>query len=127
MLNLIIQTILIIIILVSIYLVRNNKTKLHCRIMGFALFAQLLSTIFFMYPAMSGVRSTYYFNTFFNIELLFHHGLGLFVLLLGLYVELLFVGRVKDILNRFIAMKLIAALWFLSYLLGVHIYLVMYY
>jgi putative membrane protein len=37
------------------------------------------------------------------------------------------MGRVKDILNRLIAMKLIAALWFLSYLLGVHIYLVMYY
>ncbi len=126
MLNLIIQTLLIIVILVSIYFVRNNKIKLHCRIMGFALFAQLLLTIFFMYPAMSGVRSTDYFNTFFNIELLFHHGLGLFVLLLGLYVELLFMGRVKDILNRFVAMKLIAALWFLFYLLGVHLYLVMY-
>jgi len=34
--------------------------------------------------------------------------------------------EVKDILNRFVAMKLIAALWFLFYLLGVHLYLVMY-
>lgn len=52
-----------------------------------------------------------------------HHGLGLAVILLWIYINLVFLGRLKARISIQRAMQATAGIWVVSFILGLHIYL----
>lgn len=122
--NLSVQVSLIIVVFIAAFMARKSAFKKHCTIMRVLLPLQIISIVGVMLPSMLGYLENERPAVLFNIEMLIHHTLGLAVVALWVYVNLALRGVIKTWGRMVIAMRLAFALWVLTFLIGLHLYLV---
>ena len=83
---------------------------------------QILAIVGIMLPAMSGLVDLPAGSAILGSEILIHHALGLGVVIFWIYINLVFLRYVKPYLKIKPTMRVAAAFWILSLVLGVHIY-----
>jgi hypothetical protein len=121
--NLILQLILAGALGFAVFLAKKKNFQKHCLVLRLAVAAQILAVLLLMSPAMTPILEPGRLNGLFQTEVLLHHGLGLAVVLLWIYINLVHQGRLKVRLAQKSAMQAAAGLWVASLILGFHIYL----
>jgi putative membrane protein len=122
LLNTIVQAILMALVLYSGYTARVKKDlRRHCILMRVAVIVLIITTVVAMLPSLSQYVGAGKVNAFY-IETLVHHTLGLLVLLLWLFVNLAMLGiiKVKHRLRPY--MWIASGFWLVTFVLGVHMY-----
>ena len=125
--NLILQLILAAALGFAVFLAKKKNFQKHCLVLRLAVTAQILAVLALMSPAMVAILVPGRSYGLFQAEVLLHHGLGLAVVLLWIYINLVYLGRLKARLALRWAMQAAAGLWVASLILGFHIYLKLYY
>jgi hypothetical protein len=123
--NLILQCFLIITVLVAAYLAKfRHQLKIHCLILRIAIPLQVASIAAIMFPAMLGYIHHGDRTQLFNILMLIHHSLGLVVVAIWVYVNLVVQGVIKGFGKLPVVMRLALFLWIIVLLMGIYLYLV---
>ena len=125
--NLILQLILAAALGFAVFLAKKKNFQKHCLVLRLAVTAQILAVLVLMSPAMAPILEPGRPNGLFQAEVLVHHGLGLVVVLLWIYINLVYLRRLKARLALRLAMQAAAGLWVASLILGFHIYLKLHY
>ena len=120
--NLAIQLLLIIIVSVAAYLAKKRQLRIHCTIMMVAVPVQIIAIAGIMLPSMLGYVRYGQPGSFFNIEIWIHHILGLAVIALWIYINLVFRRVIKIRHSLIIPMRLAFILWLLVLVMGLHLY-----
>jgi hypothetical protein len=126
-LNLAMQLILVAALGVAVFLAKKKSFQRHCLVLRLAVTAQILAVLALMSPAMVAILEPGRPNGLFQAEVLLHHSLGLVVVLLWIYINLVYLGRLRARLALRRAMQAAAGLWVASFIMGFHIYLKLYY
>jgi putative membrane protein len=123
MVNLSIQVLLILTVSGAVFLAKKRNLGKHCIVMKISVLLQLIAIAVVMLPSMLGYIETGQQNTFFNIEMYVHHTLGLIVIAIWIYINLVFAGvmRIRGRLTT--AMRLALVAWILALIIGIHMYL----
>lgn len=122
--NLTVQLLLIIIVSAAAYLAKKRQLKKHCTIMMVAVPVQIVAIAGVMLPSMLGYVRYGQLGSSFNIEIWTHHVLGLAVIALWIYINLVFRGLIKIPGRLVIHMRLAFVLWLLVLFMGLHLYAV---
>ena len=123
--NLILQCALFVTLLTAGYFARfRHKLKIHCLVMRIAIPIQIASIAAIMLPAMLGYIQRGNRTPIFNIAMLIHHILGVVVVALWVYINLVFQGIFKGREKLVIPMRFAFFLWIIVLLLGVYLYVV---
>lgn len=125
--NLALQLILTAALAYALILAMKGQSQRHCLATRLAFAAQILSILAMMSPAMESILEPGRPNGLFQAEVLAHHALGLAAVLLWVYINLVFLRRIRARLPAKQAMQAAAACWMASLALGFHIYWRMYY
>ncbi|MEI8002913.1 MAG: hypothetical protein WCG94_01105 [Methanothrix sp.] len=125
--NLILQLILAAALAFAVFLAKKKNFQKHCLVLRLAVTAQILAVLALMSPAMGQILEPDRTNGLFQAEVLLHHGLGLAVILLWIYINLVYLGRLRARIALKLAMQAAAGLWGTSFILGFYIYLGLYY
>ncbi len=120
--NLAVQLVLITVLSVAFYLAKKRKLKKHCTIMRIAVPAQILVILGIMLPSMDRYIKYAPIGPLFNAEILMHHILGLSVLALWVYINLIFLGFLSLKFRLRTIMRLALTFWVVTLILGLHIY-----
>jgi hypothetical protein len=113
------------IVFYSGYTVRHHKTiKKHCTLMRITVGLLLVTTFAVMLTTLVNFTRYPFFSWLF-IESWIHHVMGLILLLIFIYANLVSLRliKVKQRMRR--PMWIATAAWFLSFVMGVHNYVVM--
>ncbi|MFC1941839.1 hypothetical protein ACFLWU_01315 [Chloroflexota bacterium] len=121
--NLAVQIVLIITVCVAAFLAKKRQLKNHCTIMMVAVPVQILAIAGVMLPSMLGYVRYGQPGSSLNIEIWIHHILGLAVIALWIYMNLVFRGVFKRRVRLIIPMRLAFVLWLLVLVTGLHLYL----
>ena len=127
LLNIALQLILAAALCAAVFLAKKKRFQRHCLVLRLAVAAQIIAILALMSPVMGTILEPGRPNGLFQVEVLLHHGLGLVVVLLWIYINLVYLGRLKARLAPKLAMQAAAGLWVVSFILGFHIYLKLYY
>jgi uncharacterized membrane protein YozB (DUF420 family) len=120
--NFIVQMLLIITVIVAAFLAKvKRQTIRHCTIMRIAVFIQILTIAIVMIPSMLRA-SGYQLPSLLRLELTIHGILGLVVVALWIYINIVF-KMIKDPARIILPMRLALVSWLVSFILGLHIYL----
>ncbi|MDD4651012.1 MAG: hypothetical protein PHQ34_02165 [Methanothrix sp.] len=125
--NLVLQLVLVAALGFAVFLAKRRSFQRHCLVLRLAVVAQIVSIIAMMSPSMVRILEPGQPNALFRAEVLLHHGLGLAVILLWIYINLVFLGKLKARIATRRAMQAAAGIWVVSFILGLHIYLRLYY
>jgi putative membrane protein len=120
--NLIVQLALLVALLVAAFLAKRGLFIKHCNIIRIAVPVQLLSIFVIMLPEMLGYINNLSPTAFLNIEIWVHHFLGLVVVAIWVYVNLVVMGKIKVKGRLRNYMRLAFGVWFLALISGIHIY-----
>ncbi len=121
--NLTVQLLLIMTVFVAAYLAKRRRAfGKHCTIMRVAVPLQVIAIAGVMLPSMLGYIKNEQPGALFSIEMLIHHTLGVVVVALWVYINLVFVGVIKMRHRLVVAMRLAFASWVLTLLMGLHLY-----
>ena len=120
--NLIVQLSLLVALLIATYLARKGRFTKHCTIIRIAIPVQLLAIFIVMLPEMLGYVNTLSRTAFISIEMWVHHLLGLAVVAIWVYVNLVMMGKIKIKGRLRNIMRLAFSLWLLALISGIHIY-----
>ena len=120
--NLILQLALTIALIYALLLARRKSFQMHCLTLRLAFSAQILAILLFMSPAMSSLIEPGWPAGFLATEILMHHALGLAVMPLFIYINLVYQRRLSPRLSMRLAMQAAAGMWAASLVLGFHIY-----
>ncbi|MFZ3383075.1 MAG: hypothetical protein WA144_04040 [Candidatus Methanoperedens sp.] len=123
MINLTIQVLLIITVSGAVFLAKKRNLGKHCAVLRVAVPLQIIVIAVVMLPSMLGYIENEYRGKFFNIEMLVHHTLGLIVIAIWIYINLVFAGVMRMRGRLATAMKLALASWILALIIGIHMYL----
>ena len=123
--NIGLQFFILLLLVFSSYMAHSKKMNIHCSLMGVALFLQLLTIVFVMFPSFSAF-SGMQISSQLLVELWVHHIAGLLVMLLLIYINLAVKGSVHFLGEPYRLMRPVALLWFLVLLGGMHIYISLY-
>jgi hypothetical protein len=118
--------ILVLMLLIAFRLARARDFKKHCTMMRIAVPIQILTVLGIMLPSMYGYEQNIFTGSLFFLEISVHHVLGLGVLLLWVYINLIYMRLINPLLKIKIAMRLALIFWAASMVLGLHLYLVTY-
>ena len=122
MINLTIQVLLIIMAAGAVFLAKKRNMGKHCVVMKVAVPLQIIAIASVMLPSMLGYIENEDPSTFFNIEMMLHHTLGLIVIAIWIYVNLVFAGIMRIRGRLMVAMRLALASWILALIIGLHMY-----
>ena len=122
MVNLTIQVLLIMAVSGAVFLARKRNLGKHCVIMRAAIPLQIIAVAVIMLPSMLGYIENEPRGIFFNIEMLVHHTLGLIVIAIWIYINLVFAGIMRIRGRLALAMRLALASWILALIIGLHMY-----
>ncbi|MDM7913303.1 MAG: hypothetical protein QUS09_09420 [Methanotrichaceae archaeon] len=125
-LNITVQIILALALAGAIFLAKRRSLKKHCTAMRIIVPVQIMAILGIMLPAMSSYVDLPDGSTILRYEIFIHHALGLGVVVLWVYINLIFLRYVKPFLRLKPTMQMAAAFWILSLILGVHVYLQLY-
>ncbi|MFQ5924952.1 MAG: hypothetical protein ACE5IE_03045 [Dehalococcoidia bacterium] len=121
--NLTVQLLLIMTVFAAAYLAKRRRAfGKHCTIMRVAVPLQIIVIAGVMLPSMLGYIKNEQAGALFSIEMLIHHSLGLVVVALWVYINLVFVGVIKMRGRPVVAMRVAFASWVLTLFLGLHLY-----
>jgi putative membrane protein len=124
LIDLIFQILLAGMVFGAAYLAKKKKDfRRHCLILRIAIPLQVIAIAVIMLPSMLGFIRMGQRGLLFNIEMLTHHTLGLAVILLWIYINLVFIGIVKTRGVPVIAMRVALILWVLTLFLGIHTFI----
>lgn len=121
--NLLVQLLLIVAVSIAVFQAKKMELGRHCTIMRGVVPVQVLAILAVMLPSMVGYIRNEQPGILFSTEMLAHHLLGLAVVALWIYINLLFVGKVSGKVRLATIMRSALALWVLSLLLGLHMYI----
>ena len=122
MVNLTIQVLLIMTVSGAVFLVKKRNLGKHCVVMRVAVLLQIIAIAGVMLPSMLGYIENEPRGIFFNIEMLVHHTLGLIVIAIWIYINLVFAGIMRIRGRLAVAMRLALASWILALIIGLHMY-----
>jgi hypothetical protein len=125
-LNLVIQMILVLVLYVASRLAMGGDFKKHCTLMRIAVPVQILTVMGVMLPSMYGYLRNTSTTSLFDSEILIHHSLGLVVVFLWIYINVIFMGILKPAIKIRTMMRLALICWTISLILGLHLYWVVY-
>ncbi|MBI4295772.1 MAG: hypothetical protein HY667_01500 [Chloroflexi bacterium] len=123
--NLIFQVLLIVLVSWAAFLAKKKQLKIHCTMVRIAVLLQLIAIAFIMTPSLAGYLKP---GTSIRllIEMLTHHTLGLLVIAIWIYVNLVML-RILKTKRRLIPFMRVALLaWIAAILIGMHLYLTIY-
>lgn len=120
--NLAIQILLFVFASGAVYLARNREPGRHCTLMRVLVPVQIIAIALVMLPSMLAYLKNDSPVPFFNIEMLLHHTLGLALVVLWIYINLVF-GKSWMPPNFRAVMRSAFVLWIFSLLFGVHMYI----
>jgi putative membrane protein len=123
MVNLTIQVLLIMTVSGAVFLAKKRYLGKHCTLMRVSVLMQIIAIAGVMLPSMLGYIEYVQWNTFFNIEMLVHHTLGLIVITIWIYINLVFAGVMRIRGRLATAMRLALASWIMALIIGLHMYL----
>ncbi len=121
--NLTIQVLLIMTVSGAVFLAKKRNLGKHCVVMMVAVLLQMIAIASVMLPSMLGYIENEQRSIFFNIEMLVHHTLGLTVIGIWIYINLVFAGVMRIRGSLAAAMRLALASWILALVIGLHMYL----
>ena len=121
-LDLIVQLILGVVLLVAFRLALARDFKKHCALMRFAVPVQILAILGVMLPSMYGYSHNSSTDPLLDFEILIHHTLGLMVVALWIYINLIFMNILKPKVRLKIMMRLALGCWAASMVLGLYLY-----
>jgi putative membrane protein len=121
-LDLIVQLILAVVLLVASRLARARDFKKHCALMRFAVPVQILAILGVMLPSMYGYSHNPSTDPLLDFEILIHHTLGLMVVALWTYINLIFMNVLKPKIGIKTMMRLALGCWAASMVLGLYLY-----
>ena len=125
--NLAVQLVLIACVLVAVYLARRGKLVLHCTLIRGSIVAQIFAIFIVMLPSLLGYVENVPLIPLLYPELLFHHILGLLLIFIFIYVNLDVAHVVSPIVKSKNIMRTALGVWLVAIIVGVHIYLTLYY
>ncbi len=120
MINLTVQLLLIILLSYASFVVRKKDLRKHCSINRIAVIIQIAAILFFMLPSMLGFVKNGILS---DLEILFHHTLGILLIGLWIYINLVYSGIIKGPDNFKLFMRSAYILWTLAFIIGLHIYI----
>jgi hypothetical protein len=122
--NAILQAALIVAVIAGAYMAARRKYRRHCLLLRITMGVQILSIIFLMLPSFwRYLRVLSDLRTVFVVEIIVHHVIGLVVIGLFVYVNLVMTNAVRS--PRRLRPYMFAALgsWLVVLLLGIYLYL----
>jgi uncharacterized membrane protein YozB (DUF420 family) len=124
--NLGVQLLLTLALIGAVYLAKNKKFGSHCKVMRITVPVQILAILAIMLPSMNGYLVHGTPGPLFRAEMLAHHSIGLAIIVLWVYINLIFLGYVKPRFKIRTAMRLALAFWVLSLVMGFHMFVSIY-
>jgi putative membrane protein len=121
--NFVFQLLLMIIVFAAAYLARRKRFGKHCLLMRIALPLQVITIVIIMLPSMLGYLRYPAPGSLLNFEILVHHSLGVAVIGLWIYINLTLAGILRLWGRTVVAMRLAFILWVVTFLLGLHLYI----
>jgi len=125
LINLSVQLFLILLLNYAVFFAKKRNLYEHCNIIRIAIVIQLASILAVMWESMLGYLSNAQ-DRFFNMELLIHHSLGILLILLWIYINLVFARLIQSRIELRHIMKLAYIIWTFAFILGLHIYIKIY-
>ena len=120
--DLILQLLLVIVLVTAAVLARKKRFAIHCAIVRTAVILQAVAIAVAMLPSMGANLRAGQPDSLFNIEVLAHHSLGLAVIAIWIYVNLVMLGVIKMRRRLVWPMRLAFTCWLLALIMGIHIY-----
>lgn len=124
--NLGVQLLLTLILIGAVYLAKNKKFSSHCKVMRITVPVQILAILAIMLPSMDGYLVHGISGPLFRAEMLAHHSIGLAIVVLWVYINLIFLKYLRPRFKIKTAMRLALALWALSLVMGFHMFVSIY-
>ncbi|MBI4285490.1 MAG: hypothetical protein HY670_06275 [Chloroflexi bacterium] len=121
--NLVVQALLLVTVIVAIVLAKKRQLVRHCNVVRAAIGLQILLIAVIMTPAMLGYIAS---AAPFNLEVFIHHSLGVIVVLMWIYFNLVVTGVVKMRHRLVWPMRTAFLLWVIAFFLGLRLYLMIY-
>ena len=100
----------------------RGRFRKHFALMRVAVPVEILAVLGLILPSMSGFLEKERYGLVFTAELLVHHGLGLLVIILWVYINLVSMGVIGTRRGFRMAMRYAFALWLLTFAIGMHLY-----
>ncbi len=121
--NFAVQCALIILVLAAVFLAKRRRSlRKHCTLMRVAVPVQVVAVLGVMLPSLMGYLENEQPGSVFTAEMLLHHGLGLVVIILWVYINLVSIGVIKTRRGFRLAMRSALALWLLTFGIGLHMF-----
>jgi len=126
LINLSVQLFLILLLNYATFLAKKKDLHKHCTIIRIAAVIQIAAIVAVMWESMIGYLGNNAQDILFNTELLIHHSLGIVLILLWIYINLVYAryirlrGKLRNI------MKFAYIVWTFTFILGLHIYIKIY-
>ena len=119
--NLAVQLFLILLLNYAAFFARKKDLNKHCNIIRIGIGIQIAAIVTVMWESLIGYLGNAQ-DISFNMELLIHHSLGILLILLWIYINLVFAGiiRLRGELKNI--MKSAYIIWTFTFILGLHIY-----
>jgi hypothetical protein len=120
--NTIIQVLLIVGVMTGMWLARTRRLNRHCLWMRFAVGVQIILIAAVMAPSLAAYVGTWNGWSGFTVELLVHHTLGVIVVLLFIFFNLVMTGVIRFQHRLRPYMWTASALWLIVLGLGLYLY-----
>jgi putative membrane protein len=126
LINLSVQLFLILLLNYATFLAKKKDLHKHCTFIRIAAIIQIAAIVAVMWEPMLGYLGNDAQGVLFNMELLIHHSLGIFLILLWIYINLVYARYIRSRGNLRNIMKLAYIVWTFTFILGLHIYIKIY-
>jgi len=126
LMNLSVQLLLILLLNYAVFLAKKRDLHKHCTIIRIASVIQIAAIVAIMWESLLGYLGNDAPDLLFNMELLIHHSLGILVILLWIYINLVYARFIRSRGNFKNAMKLAYIVWMFTFIIGLHIYIQIY-
>ena len=126
MINLTIQIFLVILLSYAVFLAKKLDLRKHCTIIRIAVLLQIAAIGAVMLPSMLGYIENGAPGVLFNTEILFHHTLGILVIGLWTYINLVYAKIIRWPGNFKSIMRSAYVLWILAFIIGLQLYISVY-
>jgi putative membrane protein len=126
LINLSVQLFLILLLNYAVFLAKKRDLHKHCNIIRIAAAIQIAAIVAVMWGPMLGYLGNDAPDSLFNMELLIHHSLGILLIFLWIYINLVYARFIRSRGNFRNIMKLAYIVWMFTFILGLHIYIKIY-
>lgn len=120
--NTILQVVLIATALTGFLLARKRRFKRHCLVMRTSVAIQIVLIAALMAPSLGAYLSTWGGWSWFTVEIIIHHALGVVVVLMFIYFNLALTGVVRSPRRLRPYMRSALVLWLATLAMGLHLY-----